>query len=131
MSPLTPFDILKSKFVRYGRSVDPDEQNWAVLDDHVKILTNTGETVLLYPNKLLHRGQQFDIGRITLFWMHAKDINSVDFVPPDDPEEYKMQNYGNIVLRFGFLRRKEHRIDGLQQAVFPLMSYISWLQERN
>jgi len=130
MSELTDYDILKSKFVRHARSAKPDTQNWAILDGHVDIQTKTHESVCLYPASLTHGDQQFELKEIRLYWMETQRVNSPNYVPHEDPQEFKRQNYGNVILKYGMFHRKEYRINGLQQAVFPLMSYINWLQKR-
>lgn len=123
------YDILVSKIKRHEKScrlldradMDHDLSNVSISNDHVTIRMKTGESLRVYGDKLEYKES-------VLFF---SDIESIEWITPQPESELKARNksskYDDLYL---FYPEGHVDLEGMGQAVFPVMSFIDWVRRQ-
>jgi len=124
-TPEHRFSILKAKFIGTEKSCrnlnDEHEINWEIRENCVAIKTWSKQDLIVRESEIEYNGNIIEIKKVKhLYWM-AIDPRS------EWHDKYKEENYHRIIWKLGFF--KKLTIEGIGQAVFPLMGYYNWVRE--
>ena len=123
-------DILVSKIKRHDKScrftarpnISHDLSNVSISNDHVTIKTKNGEYLHAYGDRLEHMESVLSFS----------DIENIEWITPEpDPvlkARYKSKKYDSLYL---FHPEGQIDIEGIGQAVFPVMSFIEWVRNQS
>jgi len=121
------FSILLSKIKRHekschdieGNNIDHNLSNVTLGSTSVTIKLKSDKLVTLYGNKIEYQ-------EITILY---SEIKNVEWITPDlDPilkARYKATKFDNLCI---FYPGGRLDLEGIGQAVFPIMSFIGWVQ---